>query len=203
MARYGVHQTHYRPRSFEGIRSLFVKQFLNDLERPYNGFLASQMADLVGQNEAVTGAPCYMIGDTVYARGPIIAKVGKYKLGGIAELQPHLQPLHDDFISHFNEHANNWLRFSQALQVILMRAGDWQELRDMLPDHVLAPYLTEEWGLGSLPRVRPDLGSVPVSVYNNVDGKVEYHSPPWDYALVKQYRAISETVDLYVGYRLL
>lgn len=181
-----------RQRPFPLDRAEFINVFLNDLDRPYKSFLAAQIADVVGQNEAITGAPCYMIGDTVYARGPTIAKIGKYNLGGIAQLQPHLQVLHDEFMEHYREHAENWLRFSQTLRTLIMRTANWQDLRDMFPDRVLQPYLHRP-GFEGLTRTCPDLQTA----------FLQQSQEPWEPDLIQKYHEISDQLDLYVGYRLL
>lgn len=198
----------YVPKTFEGQRAAFISTFVNDLERPYLGFLSAQLTDVIGKNEAIFGAPCYYLGDTVYARGLVVARIGKYKLGGMATLDPSLQPLHDEWQSHYDEHNATWQRFSQSLRVVLLAAKDWQMLRDMLPDHVLQPYM-EVWGLEHLTRTRPHLHACaprptilpqprPMDEYMGT-----WDLQAWDERLVLQYAAIAFKVDLYVGYRLL
>lgn len=185
----------YKPATFEGHRALFITTFMRDLEKPYISFLTAQLNEVVGRNEAIFGAPCYYLGDTVYARNLVVAKIGKYKLGGMATLDPSLQGAHDEWREHYEEHNASWQRFSQSLKVVLLAAKDWQMLRNMFPDHVLRPYL-DEWATQGLTRTGPDLHTARPQQSTD-DGDT------WDPKLVQQYAAISNKVDLYVGYRLL
>lgn len=183
-----------RPRSFNVTRGTFIIGFIRDLEVPYRKFLTTELDQIVSRNEAIHGAPCYFVGDTVYGRNLVIALIGRTKLGGIANLDPSLTGQHQEFISHYAEHQNSWTRFSQTLRVLMMQADSWQTLRNMFPDYVLEPYLrTPEFpDLQGLTRTAPDLHTASLQ---NLD--------TWRPSQISEYLGIKETLDLYVGYRLL
>lgn len=196
--RYGMAiNRHYK--GFTANRTAFMTTFLSDLEKPYKSFLRAQLDDVVMQNEAIYGAPCFYVGDTVYARGLTIAQIGKYKLGGMAGLDHTLQEPFQEFLAHYAEHIAHWQRFSQTLRVILMAAKDWQDLRDMLPDHALQPYLSG-WGFTDLTRTR---GSLQDDLPQQGADSINWEAPTWEQRLVLLYGSIQERLAVYVGYRLL
>lgn len=189
--------------TFMSDRTAFIQQLVRDLEKPYQRFIKEEQDELIEANRQFTGASTFMEGGEVFATNGVIAQLGKLRLHNIDRLDPSLQERFTAFQEHRREHEARYRQVAQALQVILATANSWQELRDMLPEHVIRPYLNG-WGFKGLNRIRPDLASVEVSIFNMREGKVvEYAAPPWLMDQVERYRAISDQVDLYIGYKLL
>lgn len=110
-----------------------------------------------------------------------------------ALLPAALQPQHDSFVANLDQHRRESGRIAQGITSILLRARTDQELRDLLPDHVLGP-VRHNPIIAHLDRSMPSL---------ETSSREEWARLPWDDRLLAIYAGIAPYISTYMGYTLL
>ena len=173
-----------------------METWLTELAKPYLHFMRETHDELLASNRALTGNACYLVGGEIIGPGGVRPP----KLGRVAPLPAQLMDAHLSWKAGKQRHTHEWVKACQVLRTAAGRAENWQDLRDMIPDHVLRPFPAT--GLMELTRCRPDLyAGDPGS--SNYRAEREAREKHWDPKLLDLYEQVGPLVDLYVSYRLL
>lgn len=170
--------------------------WLNELAKPYLRFVKEEHESILRSHRQLTGGQCYVVGGSMFGEGGMRPT----KLVGLKPLPPELLPAHCAWLTNCERHGAEWVRAQQVLRTAIGRAENWQDIRDMIPDHVLRPFPAT--GLMELTRHRPDLyaGEPSDSSYA---AEREVREKHWDPKLLDLYQQVAPTINLYVSYRLL
>ena len=173
-----------------------TERWLDELAKPYLHFIREEHDGILTSHRALTGGACYMVGGGIFGPGGIRpAKLEKLK-----PLPEQLLPAHRAWMVNCDRHGAEWVRARQVLHTVIGRAENWQDIRDMVPDHVLRPFPAD--GLMELTRTRPDLYAGPPDDSNYAQERVE-RERYWEVKLLDLYEQVAPTINLYVSYRLL
>lgn len=174
----------------------------NTLEHYKEKILGDRLKELVNEHRAMTGANHYVYGANAFMDTGRVVPISQVKFKTQAsKLHDDLLPQHLEFWKDYQEYAQSWQLVSQSLRSVSMRAKSWQDLRDMLPDHVLSGFMSEP-ELQGLQRTRPDLYAGPESA-DDYQQRLQDRLIHWDEFLVKMYSRIGGTISLYLGYKFL
>lgn len=173
-----------------------TEAWLTELAKPYLHFIREEHDGILVSHRSLTGGTSYLVGGSIFGPGGIRPA----KLDNLKPLPQELLPAHRAWLANCDRHGAEWVRAQQVLRTAIGRAKNWQDVRDMIPDHVLRPFPAT--GLMELTRERPDLyaGDPTASTYADERFAREKH---WDPKLLDLYEQVAPTVDLYVSYRLL
>ena len=173
-----------------------TEAWLTELTKPYLHFIREEHDGLLASHRALTGGGCYLVGGSIFGPGGVRPP----KLDKLKPLPAQLLPAHQAWLANCDRHGAEWVRAQQVLRTAIGRAENWQDVRDMIPDHVLRPFPAT--GLMELTRQRPDLYAGQPSDPNYAQERAarERH---WDIKLLDLYEQVAPTIDLYVSYRLL
>ena len=173
-----------------------TEAWLTELARPYLRFLYEEHNAILASHRELTGGVCYLAGGAIFGPGG----VQPAKLDKLKPLPSQLLPVHQTWLANYNRHETEWVRAKQILRTVVGRAKTWQDIRDMVPDHVLRPF--PSIGLMELTRQRPDLyaGQPDDPTYTQERKERERY---WDTKLLDLYESVAPTINLYVSYRLL
>lgn len=178
--------------------------FLQHLDRSYSAFFGAACAAIGTSNFFIYGSNAFFANQEIQP----VRTIKLPSMTGTATLDPKFLP---EFLAWYEEHQRHlreWGRVEQTLSSILLRAKDLQDLRDMLPEHVVAPIIRTSNIL--LTRTRPDLYAgvpPPTKAHIELDSKYliarKERELYWDSRLLDMYERIGGIIDLYMGYRLL
>lgn len=173
-----------------------TEAWLDQLAKPYLAFIRDEHKNLLSSHRAMTGSSCYLVGGSIFGPGGVRPP----KIENLKPLPAELLPVHQAWLANCARHGEEWVRAQQVLRTAIGRAENWQDVRDMIPDHVLRSFPAE--GLMALTRHRPDLyaGDPSAPDYAEQRAARELH---WDTKLLDLYEQVSPTIDLYVSYSLL
>lgn len=173
-----------------------MTHWLASLAKDYFAYIREEHAKLMQQHRSLTGGECYLVGGSIF--GPGGARPPR--LNGLKPLPPQLVPQHEEWLALCKQHGFEWTRATQVLRTAFSRTQCWQDVRDMIPDHVLRTFPAE--GLMDLERTRPDLyaGSQEDPSYAQERALRERY---WEPKLLDLYEQVAPTINLYVSYRLL
>lgn len=182
-------------------------QFTNDLvkhvlEHYRNKILGDTLKDLVTQQRKKTGASHFVVGTNVFFEDGRVVPLTAVRFGTqAAKLDPELREQFDTFWQDYNDYNEGWQQVSQTLGSVMARAKNWQDVRDMLPDYVLAGTLNHKQ-LQGLQRTRPDIyaGHKDSPDYA---AKLAERLPYWDPLLLNMYSRIGGIISVYLGYKFL
>lgn len=182
---------------------LFTKNLTFKISKHYREkILGDAFNKIFNDHRSRTGSNHYIVGTNCFFENSQIIPVKDVRFTGQAEkLNPEFYPQHIIWWNEYSEYARDWDRVSQTLSSIIMRAQSWQDIRDMLPNHVLQDFLNDERFLG-LSRTRPHL-------FAGKPGSKEYEEnftplmQHWDMQLITMYSRIGDTISTYIGYKLL
>jgi hypothetical protein len=150
-------------------------------------FLEQQARNINSMNAYLVGVQAFFYGMKVM---PISAISPGYYLTPLAS---DLQERHRDWYADFSVYQRDRQKFQQTMSSLFLRAKTWQDLRDMLPEHVIRPILPEIAALQGVHRLRPDLDTA-------INDQQTLH---WEPRSMVMYQQISSLVNLYKGYALL
>ena len=172
------------------------RKWFSELSGPYLRYVQQEHEELLQRHQELTGGTAYIVGGAIYSVHP-----GQQRdLSKLKKLPDALLPAHAAWVANCNRHRHEWVQVEQVLNTALTHANSWQDIRDMIPDHVLRPFPAT--GLMELTRTRPDLyaGQPTDPTYSQERGEREKH---WGTKLLDLYERVAPTIDLYVSYRLL
>jgi len=173
-----------------------TEAWIQELAKPYLHFIKEEHKGIMASHREITGGSCYMVGGSIYGPGGIRpAKLDKLK-----PLPPQLLPVHQAWLANCDRHGAEWVRAQQVLRTAIGRASNWQDVRDMIPDHVLRPFPADN--LMALTRTRPDIYAGEPSDPKYLEER-KLRETYWDNKLLDLYESVAPTIDLYVSYRLL
>lgn len=192
--------------STENLRIVF-DLLMEDLPKSFLSFLQNSYDQVYNTHCLATGSDMYLVGTEVFCAKQEVKPISGVRLYYAdpsrlrrLKLDDDLMPLHIEWYAKFREHRETWQRIRQAISSLSMRATNWQDIRDMFPDHFLRLFLDgnpfQQQDIQnplSLPRTRESLYPDP-----DVD-RLQHWSPN----LVRMYDSISTKIDTYVGYKLL
>ncbi len=181
----------------------FAKRLTESISKYYREkVLESDFKAIFNEHRSRTGANHYIVGTNCFFEDSRISPVKAVRFGSNAvRLDKELYPQHIIWWNEYSDYARDWSRVSQTLSSIVIRAQSWQDIRDMLPNHMLQSFLQEDNFLG-LSRTRPHL-------YAGRPGSKEYDEnfitlmQHWDMQLIAMYSSIGDTISTYIGYKLL
>lgn len=162
--------------------------WLDELSRAYLRFLRDEHEILMTHLRSLTGSSFYIADGAIYGYGGEVKMRPAYPP---VKLPDQLQDMFQAWKAKKLSHKAEWIKVQQVVRTILGRCKDWQDVRDMFPDHVLRSIPVR--GLMDYQRHRPNLST---------DFPPEQQSP-WDEKLVKLYNQVKSTINLYVSYKLL
>lgn len=182
-------------------KALFMgtQRWLDELARPFLETLKAEHAELLRSHRTHTGGDAYIVGSSIFVAGGGTTRPMGFS-GKVTPLSEQLVPAHQAWFELISRHNREWRRTRQILQLLVGRAKNWQDLRDMFPDAVLRPFPAS--GLMELTRTRPDLyaGDPADSTYPQ---ERRLRTDFWSPELLDKYEQVAPTVNLYVSYRLL
>lgn len=128
---------------------------------------------------------------------PLIASLQYMPFNTLPEsLHPLQQQEHADWLEFYQHHDRDFPRIRQKFGSVLARAKSLQDLRDMIPDHVLR-LVNDVEGFSELQRTRPSVDSA------GDPAKLEELALTWDRKILAMYADVSDLLDQYLGYRYL
>lgn len=172
-----------------------TEEWLKRLSKPYLAFIKEEHDGILRSHRELTGGSCYLVGGSIFGPGGIRPP----KLENLKPLPSQLLPIHQAWLANCDRHGNEWVRAQQVLRTAVGRAKSWQDIRDMIPDHVLRSFPADFNGLS---RQRPDIYAGQPADDGYADRRSEREGY-WDTKLLDLYEQVGPTVDLYVSYSLL
>ena len=181
------------------------KQIENTLDAAYLKTLLPQFNAIREAQAAQVGRHNYLMGTNIFCYGMKVVSANAPDHPEANALEPDLIPAHNEWYAQFQQHHRDMGQVTQIIQSLMLRAKEWQDVRDMFPDFLLGPLLQFAPLIGHR-RTRPDLylGPPPTP-----ETEIEYERTKytkvmhWGEQPVTMFARISGTIALYTGYRLL
>ncbi|WP_199097267.1 hypothetical protein [Dyella sp. ASV21] len=167
----------------------FSRQLCDALPAPFKRTMAGQFEQISAAHRSNTGANAFLYGQDVYFDTGVVLPITRVK-GKPQSLAPELLPTFLAWLKPTKEMQADLDRIRQVLGSIVMRAKSWQDVRDMLPDRLLAFSTSTHI---DLPRTTPDLQ----------EAAKQGGEPIWNASLTRLYAQVGDIIDLYLGYKLL
>lgn len=156
--------------------------------------MATQYAQLMAANRKVNSMDQFVMGGQVYLTDQ---KVFPLSYAHGIPLPPLPQTLVPAFLAwqqSFKQMDRDLGRIEQTLASILLRAKDWQQVRDMFPDRLIRSSLNY-WMMPICALQRMNI--------NLYDDDRQAREDVWDKRLIDMYERVGGIIDLYLGYKLL
>lgn len=188
--------------SFGYLADTFAHQMVDTLAFDYKKNLEQDFNRLFEDHRAQTGSDHFIVGNKVYFYGPQIHGAGVIRFQGLgAKLHPDHMERFEAWIKEYDEFRLGHQGIQQTLRSIVMRAKNWQDIRDMFPEYVISRFLFSHPELSVLDRTRPDLFAGPVDSPEFTQNFIERAC--WDVNLINMYGRIGGMLSVYVGYKYL
>lgn len=171
--------------SLDGLLS-FTTDLANALPRDFKRTTAAEYKQLMGAHRSATGSNAFLVGREVYFDDQVVFPITRVK-GNPQPLSQDLLPAFFAWEKPQKMLAEDLARITQGLHSILLRAKTWAEVRNMLPDRLLA---CSTFTPIDVPRTAVSLDDPDAAA-------------AWSDTLVGMYARIKPLIDLYLGYKLL
>lgn len=144
-------------------------------------------------NYFAVGANCYLEGQNVHHRNKVQGA------GFVPSLPSSLLGLFREWETPYKQIQEDTDRIRQSLRSILLRADSWQEIRNMVPDHVQRPAIH----ITACERTTLDLyAGIPDNTQPPTEARLQREAI-WDPRLLDMYEKVGGLIDIYMGYALL
>lgn len=177
------------------IKDSFTTVVLKHAHDSYARFLHLELGDLLSQQERATGQRGYLFGFRAYTDKHMAVPVSNLPIADRPKvvLPVELHSEHYGWAENHARHQADFQRLSQGLTSILLRVDNLQDLRDILPDHVLGPALQHP-AIQGISRSNPPLYTAPPAVWGDAH---------WGAKPMELYATIGPLLETYLGYTLL
>lgn len=180
----------------------FLCSLVDELSKYYREkILNPKFKNLFAEHRSRTAAAHYVVNDLVFFESGNFSRVQEVRFAGMGvKLDDDLYEHHVTWWEDYSQFDQDKKKIAQTLHSILLRAENWQDVRDMLPNHV--QNIIQYGKLQDLSRTRPDLfAGLPTS--SNYTQELIDRGQYWPMQLISMYSKIGGSIATYLGYKLL
>lgn len=195
------------------ILAAFSYTVVKEIENSYARFLGNELRKMIDESQGLNPGvmPAYYHNGQCFCLTPeghpnIVTLQFMPNNMMPPSLSDTLRAQHEKWHRHLIKHQQDMPRIKQGLSAVFTRIKSTQDVRDMLPEHVIRLVMGKGF-IDGIPRTRPDVyaGLPPVAGGDEVEYKaaLDERLLHWDPKVIRMYEPIGHLVDQYLAFKFL